>query len=99
MFAKAKSSFLLQDVDSLNINSSDKASQLLFQKKYDSLLLFCGAELSKLLEVRCNGVAIGTYARDIIEDFVSHNNFYTYISIIKKAYKKAKQLVDLNINE
>ena len=50
MFAKAKSSFLLQDVDSLNINSSDKASQLLFQKKYDSLLLFCNTELSKLLE-------------------------------------------------
>ena len=50
MFAKAKSSFLLQDVDSLNINSSDKASQLLFRKKYDSLLLFCGAELSKLLD-------------------------------------------------
>ena len=49
-FATARSNFVIQNVDSLKINPSDKASQLLFQKKYDSLLLFCELELSKLLE-------------------------------------------------
>ena len=55
--------------------------------------------LSDLMGVRCNGVAIGTYARDIIEDFVSDSNFYTDINIIKKAYNRANQLVKININE
>ena len=53
-------------------------------------------QLAEQAGVRCNGVAIGTYARDIIEDFVSHKNFYTDISIIKNAYKKASQLVNSN---
>jgi ferredoxin len=56
-------------------------------------------KLSDQAGVRCNGVAIGTYARDIIEDFVSDDNFYTDINIIKKAYNKANQLVKININE
>ena len=53
--------------------------------------------LAKQAGVRCNGVAIGTYARDIIEDFVSDKNFYTDTNIIKKAYNIANQLVKDNI--
>lgn len=53
-------------------------------------------ELSNQMEVRCNGVAIGTYARDIINDFVSQENFYTDINIIKKAYQIANKLVKDN---
>ncbi len=48
-------------------------------------------------EVRCNGIAIGTYARDIIEDFISNENFYTDINIIQKAYQVSSQLVKNNI--
>jgi ferredoxin len=53
-------------------------------------------QLAEQAGVRCNGIAIGTYARDIIEDFVSHKNFYTDINIIKKAYNKASELVNNN---
>ncbi len=54
-------------------------------------------QLAEKAGVRCNGVAIGTYARDIVEDFVSNENFYTDINIIKKAYQIANKLVKSNI--
>jgi len=53
-------------------------------------------QLAEQVGVRCNGIAIGTYARDIIEDFVSQKDFYTDISIIKEAYNKASELVNNN---
>tara|TARA_Y100001972_G_scaffold31446_1_gene38705 strand:+ start:1677 stop:2828 length:1152 start_codon:yes stop_codon:yes gene_type:complete len=55
--------------------------------------------LAKKAGVRCNGIAIGTYARDIIENFVVDKNFYNDLNIIKDAYKVANQLVKNNINE
>jgi ferredoxin len=54
-------------------------------------------ELANQVGVRCNGIAIGTYARDIIEDLVSNDNFYTDINIIKEAYQVSNQLVKNNI--
>jgi len=54
-------------------------------------------QLSKQAGVRCNGVAIGTYARDIIENLVSNENFYTDINIIKEAFKVSNQLVKTNL--
>ena len=48
--------------------------------------------------VRCNGIAIGTYARDIVEDFVSNNNFHTDINLIRDAYNTAKELININTN-
>lgn len=53
-------------------------------------------ELSDLAGVRCNGIAIGTYARDIVEDYVQDTKFYSDINIIKKAYKVANKLVESN---
>ena len=54
-------------------------------------------ELANQVGVRCNGIAIGTYARDIIEDLVSNDNFYTDIEIIKEAYQVSNQLIKNNI--
>ena len=54
-------------------------------------------ELANQVGVRCNGIAIGTYARDIIEDLVSNDNFYTDINIIKEAYQVSNQLIKNNI--
>ena len=54
-------------------------------------------ELANQVGVRCNGIAIGTYARDIIEDLVSNDNFYTDINIIKEAYQVSNQLINSNI--
>jgi len=57
-------------------------------------------ELSKKLSnqcgVRVNGVAVGTYARDIIEEQVQNPNFYKDDDIILQAYKIAKRLVASN---
>ena len=54
-------------------------------------------QLTEQAGVRCNGIAIGTYARDIIEDFVSNEKFYTDINIIKEAYNISNQIVKNNI--
>jgi len=53
-------------------------------------------QLADQVGVRCNGIAIGTYARDIVENFVSDSNFYTDLNIIKQAYKVANELVKVN---
>jgi ferredoxin len=55
-------------------------------------------QLANQAGVRCSGIAIGTYARDIIEDFVSQKDFYINKNIIKQAYLIANQLVKSNIN-
>jgi len=54
-------------------------------------------ELANMCNVRVNGVAVGTYARDIVEKYVQNKNFYNNIDIIKKAYKDASKLVYANI--
>ena len=56
-------------------------------------------KLAEMVGVKCNGIAIGTYARDIVEDIVSHENFLNDINKIKKAVNIAKDLVDANIKK
>ena len=60
-------------------------------------------ELSKKLSnqcgVRVNGVAVGTYARDIIESQVQNPGFYSDDSIILEAYKIANKLVISSVEE
>jgi hypothetical protein len=46
--------------------------------------------------VRCNGIAIGTYARDIVENHVQHPDFYTNNDVVYDAYLIAKELVESN---
>ena len=53
-------------------------------------------KLCELSNVRCNGIAIGTYARDIVENQVQHEKFYSDIDIIKEAYIIAKDLIESN---
>jgi Fe-S-cluster-containing hydrogenase component 2 len=55
-------------------------------------------ELSVKSDVRINGVAIGTYARDIIEEYISRDDFYKNEDNIQSAFRIAKQLVDVNNN-
>ena len=54
-------------------------------------------KLSNLCGVRVSGVAVGTYARDIIEEYVQNENFYLNDNIIYEAYKAAKKLVTSNV--
>lgn len=53
-------------------------------------------ELANKTYVRINGVSIGTYARDLIEEHISVDNFYENDIQIKKAFVKANELVKLN---
>jgi len=56
-------------------------------------------QLADMVGVRINGVAIGTYARDIVEEFIVHDDFFRNQSAIKHAYAMAKSLVDVNNQE
>jgi ferredoxin len=56
-------------------------------------------KLADLVGVRCNGIAIGTFARNIIEKYIDNLNFYNDFELIKSAYSTAKELVTANIGE
>ena len=56
-------------------------------------------ELAEKTNVRVNGVSIGTFARDYIEKFIQIDDFYQNDEYIKKAYFKAKELVNKNIKQ
>ncbi len=56
-------------------------------------------QLANMSSVRINGVAIGTYARDIVEKFVKRDDFYNNKQAIMKAYTTAAELVKKNIKE
>ena len=87
-FATARSNFVVQNVDSLKLNPSDKASQLLFQKKYDSLLIFCQLELSKLLE------ASRKDSLEIAKLYKYQNKAYYQLGDYLEAIKNAKSGLD-----
>lgn len=52
--------------------------------------------LAEQCGVRCNGVAIGTFARDIVEEFIQREDFYENADTIHSAYVVARNLVDKN---
>ena len=55
--------------------------------------------LSNMSGVRVNGVAIGTYARKIVEDYTSNPEFYKNDDIVFAAYSVAESLVQSNIGD
>jgi ferredoxin len=50
--------------------------------------------LANMSGVRINGVSIGTYARDLIEKFISEDDFYNRKDCISSAYLNAKNLIE-----
>jgi hypothetical protein len=46
-----------------------------------------------------NGIAIGTFARGVIEKQIVVPDFYNNPTIIEEAFKNAKQLVTNNIGD
>lgn len=57
-------------------------------------------ELSIKTNVRVNGIAIGTYARDIIEGFINRNDYFENENVMFDSFILAKNLVDVsNVNE
>ena len=83
-------------------------SKMIYRKLSDSrtipIILSGGTNsnsksLSNMSGVRVNGVAIGTYARKIIDEYVAHPEFYTNEEIVLSAYSIAETLVQANIGE
>ena len=83
-------------------------SKMIYRKLSDSrtipIILSGGTNsnsksLSNMSGVRVNGVAIGTYARKIIDEYVAHPEFYTNEEIVLSAYNIAETLVQANIGE
>ncbi len=54
-------------------------------------------ELAKLCGVCANGVAIGTYARKIVREYIANDNFLQDTKTFDKALKIAKNLVDTSL--
>lgn len=51
------------------------------------------AELAKLCGVDFNGIAIGSYARKIVKEYIESDDFYTNKTLFDKAVKIAQKLV------
>jgi ferredoxin len=54
-------------------------------------------ELAEMADVRVNGVAIGTFARGVVEEQIVAPDFYENHLVIEQAFKNAKDLVTKNI--
>lgn len=54
-------------------------------------------ELARLCGVRANGIAVGTFARNVVKDFVKNKDFYSDINIIKRAVDTADNLIKDNL--
>lgn len=55
------------------------------------------AELAKLCNIKASGVAIGSYARKIVKEYINRNDFYDNKEILNTAINVAKHLVDCSI--
>tara|TARA_R110000796_G_scaffold43261_1_gene106291 strand:- start:4827 stop:5918 length:1092 start_codon:yes stop_codon:yes gene_type:complete len=56
-------------------------------------------DLADKAGVKINGVAIGTFAREVVQEFIDSENFFKERETIKSAYDAAKTLVRRNTNE
>lgn len=54
-------------------------------------------ELAKLCKIDVNGIAIGSYARKIVKEYIKCDDFFENEEIFKQALKTAKNLVDTSM--
>jgi ferredoxin len=96
---------MILDKKSVDRGSSKNLSRRIYRPhghKQGVYIILSGGtnSLSRNLAVQCNvrinGVAIGTFARDIIEDYLDDEKFYG-VFVWNQAYKKAMKLVEDNI--
>ncbi|MBU0567003.1 4Fe-4S binding protein [bacterium] len=53
--------------------------------------------LAKQCGVKANGVAIGTFARKLVKEWIRREDFDTNISVLKEAVERAEELIKVNI--
>jgi len=56
-------------------------------------------ELARMCNVSLNGVSIGTFARKIVRNLITSEDFETNLNLIKKAVNIAEKLVQDNLRE
>ena len=56
-------------------------------------------KLANMCGVDYHGVAIGTFARNIIKEYIENKNFWTDNAVIESAVRKASELVSVSIGE
>ena len=54
-------------------------------------------ELAKLCDVEVDGVAIGSYARKIVREYIDRDDFFEKEEVFNKALETAKSLVDISL--
>ena len=54
-------------------------------------------ELAKLCNIKTNGVAIGSYARKIVREYLQRDDFYTNEQVYNNALEIAKKLVETSL--
>jgi hypothetical protein len=54
-------------------------------------------ELAKICGIKINGVAIGSFARKIVHEYINREDFLENEEIFNKALKIAKNLVDISL--
>jgi Fe-S-cluster-containing hydrogenase component 2 len=55
-------------------------------------------ELAKLCDIKWNGIAVGSYARQIVREYIDREDFLENPEVFNKALEKAKLLVDSVLN-
>ena len=82
-----------------------RTNTLIYKKSNEVNQLISGgtnsltAVLSKQSGVKFQGVSIGTFARQIVQEIVNDDDFYSNKKFIKKGYLIAKDLVIANVGE
>ncbi|MFN8671281.1 MAG: 4Fe-4S binding protein [Candidatus Sericytochromatia bacterium] len=76
-----------------------KTKKSIYKDKNEINILLSGgtnsltSKLAKQNDVRFQGISIGTFARKIVKEYISNNNFYNDNDLIYKAVLKAKELL------
>ncbi|MEK7433419.1 MAG: 4Fe-4S binding protein [Cyanobacteriota bacterium] len=80
-----------------------KTKKTIYKTKNEINILLSGgtnsltSKLAKQNNVNFQGVSIGTFARNIVKEYIAKNNFYTNLEIIENSVFIAKKLIDESI--
>lgn len=54
-------------------------------------------ELAKLCGIKPHALAVGSYARKIVKEYLNNPNLYSDVSVMNKAVQTAKSLIDISL--
>ncbi|GIW22131.1 MAG: hypothetical protein KatS3mg068_1138 [Candidatus Sericytochromatia bacterium] len=77
-----------------------KTKKYVYKKNIEVNILLSGgtnmltSKLAKQNNVKYQGISVGTYARNLVKDFINKKDFWTNKNLINNAVNKAKKLVN-----